>query len=113
LREEISSLFFNIKGDENMDILTQVKLITGKTDEALINLLIDKTKQEVALICKRDYINEMDNVASDIVCWKLNTKNTEGLTGQSYNGVSESYLDNYPISIRKQLYAFMKRVHFL
>jgi hypothetical protein len=89
-------------------------LITGKTDEALINLLIEKTKAEVVLICKRDYVAEVfDNLISDMVCWKLNTQNTEGLSGQSYNGISESYLDNYPISIRKQLSALTKRVYFL
>ncbi len=96
-----------------MDILTQVKILTGKTDEALINVLIEKTKAEVVTICKRDYIETMDNVVSDMVIWKLNTLGTDGITAQSYNGISENYLDNYPISIRKQLSALTIRVRLL
>lgn len=96
-----------------MDVLTQIKLITGKTDEALINLLIDKTKQEVVMYCKTDYVDAMDNVVADIVCYKLNTLGTDGISSQSYNGVSESYASDYPIYIKNQFNVFRKRVHFL
>ena len=96
-----------------MDILAQVKLLTGKTNDALIQLLIEKTKAEVATICKREYDITFDNVIVDTVVWKLNTLGTDGLAAQSYNGISESYLDNYPITIRKQLSALTKRVYFL
>lgn len=96
-----------------MDVLTQIKLITGKTDEALINLLIDKTKQEIIMYCNTDYVNAMDNLIADIVCYKLNTLGTDGISSQSYNGVSESYTSDYPIYIKNQLNTFRKRVHFL
>ena len=96
-----------------MDILAQVKLITGKTDDSLITLLIDKTKAELVLYCKTDYVIAMDNLIADIVIYKLNTLNTDGITAQSYNGVSESYSNDYPIHIKKQLDSFRKRVYFL
>ncbi|MEL7646982.1 MAG: hypothetical protein AAGU76_02760 [Sedimentibacter sp.] len=96
-----------------MDVLTQIKLITGKTDETIINLLIDKTKQEVAIYCKTDYVSAMDNLTVDMVCYKLNTLNTDGISSQSYNGISESYTSDYPIYIKSQLNAFRKRVYFL
>ncbi|GEM_PF-2784647 len=96
-----------------MDILTQILILNPNKDVAVIELLIEKTKAEVVLITKRDYVSQMDNVVSDMVIWKLNTLGTDGITAQSYNGISESYLDNYPISIRKQLSALTKRVFFL
>ena len=38
-------------------------------------------------------------VALRIAIIKLNRINTEGLTSQSYSGVSESYVDGYPTDI--------------
>ena len=38
-------------------------------------------------------------VAERIAIIKLNRINTEGLTAQSYSGVSESYIDGYPADI--------------
>ena len=96
-----------------MDILAQVKLITGKTDDSLITLLIDKTKAELVLYCKTDYISSWDNLVADIVIYKLNTLNTDGITAQSYNGVSETYSNDYPVHIKNQLNVFRKRVYFL
>lgn len=95
-----------------MDILAQVKLITGKTDDSLITLLIEKTKAELVLYCKTDYVSAWDNLIADIVCYKLNTLNTDGIGSQSYNGVSETYINDYPINIKQQLNSFRKRVFF-
>jgi hypothetical protein len=98
---------------ENMDILAQVKVLTGKTNDGLILLLIEKAKAEVVIYCKTDYVSAMDNLIADIVIYKLNTLGTDGISGQSYNGVSESYTDKYPLNIRMQLDSFRKRVYFL
>lgn len=89
-----------------MDILEQVKILSSNTNEALISLLIDKTKIEISEYTKISFDENnaaMQNVLSDIVVIKLNRIGTEGLSSQSYSGVSESYIDEYPQSIIKQL----------
>lgn len=89
-----------------MDILEQVKILSSNTNEALISLLIDKTKIEISEYTKISFDENnaaMQNVLSDIVVIKLNRLGTEGLSSQSYSGVSESYIDEYPQSIIKQL----------
>lgn len=96
-----------------MDILTQIKTITKQTDETLINLLIDKTKIEICSYCKTNYIASMENLVADIVIFKLNVIGTEGISAQSYNGVSETYTNDYPIHIKMQLNNFRKKVYFL
>ena len=89
-----------------MDILEQIKILSGNTNEALISLLIDKTKIEISDYIKNSFDesnSSMLNVLTDIVVIKLNRFGTEGLSSQSYSGVSESYINEYPQSIIKQL----------
>ena len=89
-----------------MDILEQIKILSGNTNEALISLLIDKTKIEISDYTKISFDESntsMVNVLTDIVVIKLNRFGTEGLSSQSYSGVSESYINEYPQSIIKQL----------
>ncbi len=89
-----------------MEILEQIKLLSSNTNEALISLIIDKTIIEIS-----DYTNiafdeknqSMMNVLIDMAVVKLNRFGTEGIASQSYSGVSESYIDEYPHYILKQL----------
>ncbi len=81
-----------------MDILEQIKILSGNTN--------DKTKIEISDYIKNSFDesnSSMLNVLTDIVVIKLNRFGTEGLSSQSYSGVSESYINEYPQSIIKQL----------
>ena len=42
-------------------------------------------------------------IVEKIAVIKLNRMNTEGLSSQSYSGVSESYADGYPADVLKVL----------
>lgn len=69
------------------------------TDE-LINLFIEDTTKEVKIYCNREDIDtELESVIRRIVIIKLNRMNSEGLSSQSYSGVSESFIDGYPQDI--------------
>ena len=69
------------------------------TDD-LINLYIDDTTKEVKIYCNREDIDtELESVIRRIVIIKLNRMNSEGLSSQSYSGVSESFIDGYPQDI--------------
>lgn len=96
-----------------MNPLEQVKLLTNQTNEALISLTLDKARQEIEGYLKREYVPAFDNVLVDIAIVKLNRIGTEGLVSQGYSGVSESYADQYPAYILRQLEGFRKKVHFL
>lgn len=95
-----------------MDILTQIMILKPNANIAVVQLLIDKTKAELVLYCRTDYIEAMSNVVCDIVLFKLNQLGNEGISSQAYNGVSESYSTDYPNSIKQQLYSFRKNVVF-
>lgn len=69
------------------------------TDE-LINLFIEDTITEIKVYCNREDIDtELESVIRRIVIIKLNKINAEGLSSQSFSGVSESFIDGYPQDI--------------
>lgn len=85
------------------NLIEEVKLLTSKTDDNLISLILKKTIKEVEMYTNQKYNEKFNNVVVDIAIIKLNKLGTEGLISQSYSGVSESYIDNYPTYILNQL----------
>lgn len=83
-------------------MLEKIKLCLSNntyTDE-LINLFIEDTITEVKVYCNREDIDtELESVIRRIVIIKLNKINAEGLSSQSFSGVSESFIDGYPQDI--------------
>lgn len=83
-------------------MLEKIKLcLTNNTyTDELINLFIDDTTKEVKIYCNREDIDtELESVIRRIVIIKLNRMNSEGLSSQSFSGVSESFIDGYPQDI--------------
>lgn len=96
-----------------MEPLEQIKLLSGKTDENIISLLVEKSKKEIESYLQQEYLPVFENVMVDMAVVKLNRIGTEGLASQGYSGVSESYIDQYPYYIMKQLDSFKRKVFFL
>lgn len=84
-------------------MVEEIKLLLGDAannySDALIGLCAKQALAEVEAYCKRNADYELEMVAERIAIIKLNRINTEGLTAQSYSGVSESYIDGYPADI--------------
>lgn len=83
-------------------MLEKIKIMLGDIthSDELINLFIEDTIEEVKIYCNREDIDtELESVIRKIVVIKLNRINSEGLSNQSYSGVSESYIDGYPSEI--------------
>jgi hypothetical protein len=83
-------------------MLDKIKLcLTNNTyTDELINLFIEDTITEIKVYCNREDIDtELESVIRRIVIIKLNRMNSEGLSSQSFSGVSESFIDGYPQDI--------------
>lgn len=83
-------------------MLEKIKIcLTNNTyTDDLINLFIDDTTKEVKIYCNREDIDiELESIIRKIVIIKLNRINSEGLSSQSFSGVSESFIDGYPQDI--------------
>jgi hypothetical protein len=84
-------------------MITDIKIMLGDAapnfSDAQINLAYKQALTEVESYCNREADIELDLIADRIAVIKLNRMNTEGLSGQSYSGVSESYIDGLPQDI--------------
>lgn len=83
--------------------MNNIKILLGDiasnyTDEQ-ITLAYDMAKAEVEAYCRRTLDTEMEYCSMKIAVIKLLRMGTEGLASQSYSGVSESYLGEYPADI--------------
>lgn len=88
-------------------MIENIKLMLGNsasnyTDEQ-IELAYKRASLEVEAYCMREIDIELEMIVEEITVIKLVRMNTEGLTSQSYSGVSESYLDGYPQHIKNIL----------
>lgn len=83
--------------------MEDIKILLGDAadnfTDAQIILCLKHAEAEVKSYCNRDLDAELTICAQKITIIKLNRLNTEGLTNQSYSGVSENYIDGYPADI--------------
>ena len=88
-------------------MIDEIKILLGDaasnyTDDQ-IGLALKMSLAEVEGYCNRAIDYELEIIAERIAIIKLNRMNTEGLSSQSYSGVSESYIDGYPADIMSVL----------
>jgi hypothetical protein len=83
--------------------MEDIKILLGDAADnftvAQIELCLKHATAEVKSYCNRDLDEELEICAQKIAIIKLNRLNTEGLTNQSYSGVSENYINGYPADI--------------
>lgn len=84
-------------------MVEEIKILLGDAasnfTEAQIGLVAKQSLAEVEAYCNRIADYELEMVAERIAIIKLNRLNSEGLSAQSYSGVSETYIDGYPADI--------------
>ena len=88
-------------------MIENIRLMLGNSadnySDAQINLAYKRAVMEIETYCKRNIDVELAMVAEEIAVIKLNRMGTEGLSNQSYSGVSEGYTDGYPDNIKRIL----------
>lgn len=84
-------------------MVEEVKVLLGDAaqnfTDGQIGLALKLAIDEVETYCNRGLDGSLELIAERIAVIKLNRMNTEGLESQSYSGVSESYVDGYPVDI--------------
>ena len=84
-------------------MIEEIKILLGDTSsnytDAQIELYYQMALTEIEEYCKREVDKTLEVIAKRIAVINLNRINSEGLSSQSYSGVSESYIDGYPSDI--------------
>ena len=85
-------------------MIEEIKILLGESasnfTDSQIGLCAKLAMVEVESYCRRPIDLELELVVEQIAIIKLNRLNTEGLSAQSYSGVSETYIDGYPAEIK-------------
>lgn len=88
-------------------MIENIKLMLGDSadnyTDAQIEYAYKRAVNEIETYCRRQLDVELSMVAEEIAVIKLHRLGTEGLSNQSYSGVSEGYIDGYPDTIKKIL----------
>ena len=84
-------------------MIEEIKVLLGDAasnfTDAQIGLCVKMALAEVEAYCNRAIDLELEMIAERIAVLKLLRMNSEGLTSQSFSGVSENYIDGYPADI--------------
>ena len=96
--------------------MNNIKILLGDTasnyTDEQITLAFDMAKSEVETYCRRSLDTELEYCAMKIAVIKLQRMGTEGISTQSFSGVSESFIDGYPADVLAILNR-KRRVKFL
>lgn len=88
-------------------MIEEIKILLGDAaanfTDAQIGLCLKMALAEVEAYTKRSLDYELETIAQRIAIIKLYRLNSEGLSAQSFSGVSESYIDGYPADIMAAL----------
>lgn len=88
-------------------MIEEIKLLLGAAaanyTDAQISLCYKMALLEVEDYCRREADAALEMIAQKIAVIKLNRLGTEGLSAQSFSGVSESFIDGYPQDIVNSL----------
>lgn len=82
--------------------------IFDTTKDRQLQRLLDKAITDVINLTHQsnEYVqNKLREQVIDLAIIRYNRKGAEGLTTQSYSGISESYLEDIPITIKQSLLA--------
>lgn len=82
--------------------------ITGTEKDDLLNLLIDNAEEYAVSYTRNQNVTELSGCIQRIVVYDYNRINTEGLSSESYSGLSFNYAADYPESVLKPLRAHRK-----
>lgn len=84
-------------------MLDEIKLLLGDSasnySDALIELCLKQSKAEIECYCNRELDFDMELAAERLTVIKLNRLGTEGVTAESFSGVSNTYLEGWPQDI--------------
>ena len=88
-------------------MIEELKVMLGDAAQAFTDaqmaLALKQAQTEVEGYCRRELDAELEIAAMKIAVIKLNRTNTEGLAATGFNGVNETYLNDYPADIKQTL----------
>jgi len=87
-----------------MAMIDDLQTLTNCDNTSVLNLLISQCKMIATDYCNLDtYDEKLDEIVKVMVCERFNKLSADGISSQSYSGISESYTDDFSPMIYKSL----------
>lgn len=87
-----------------MAMIDDLQTLTNSDNTQVLNLLISQCKMFAVDYCALDeYDEQLDEIVKVMVCERFNKLSADGISSQSYSGISESYTDDFSPMIYKGL----------
>lgn len=87
----------------------RIKLLISNAKEELLEPLWDQCEADFLSICNREDVPEGASfVVEQMVAYRYSQLNAEGLSAQSFSGMSESFLSDYPERLKRAMYRYRR-----
>jgi len=87
-----------------MAMIDDLQTLTNSEDTTTLNILINQCKTVATDYCNlEEYSDKLDEIVKVMVCERFNKLSADGISSQSYSGISESYTDDFSPMIYKSL----------
>lgn len=89
--------------------LERLETLLPKADESTIESLAQQCADEFMAICNRDDVPERaEHIIEQMVAFRYSQINAEGLASQSFSGMNEAYMTDYPERLKRAMYNFRR-----
>lgn len=96
--------------DERLNkLFERLTSLIPNADEEKIEYLLEEAQEDFKTICNRDDVpDNASAIISQMVSFRYNHLGTEGLSSQSFSGMSESLMSDYPDNLKRAMYGWRK-----
>lgn len=95
---------------KRLDMLVdKLQTLTPNADADALEILLEQSEQDFLAACSRDDVPEAaDGLLMQMASYRYNQLGAEGLSGQSFSGMSETLLTDWPETIKRGLARYRK-----
>lgn len=87
----------------------RMEILLPKADEDVLESLAQQCADEFMAICNRDDVPERaEGIIEQMVAFRYSQINAEGLASQSFSGMSEAYMSDYPERLKRAMYRYRR-----
>lgn len=96
--------------DERLDELVEkLQTLIPNAEEDALEILLEQSEQDFLSACMRDDVpTAADGLLMQMTSYRYNQLGAEGLNGQSFSGMSETLLTDWPETIKRGLARYRK-----
>lgn len=91
------------------DSIDRLKLLITNANEDILPPLYDQCEADFLSICNREDVPQGASfIIEQMVAFRYSQLNAEGLSNQSFSGMSESFLNDYPERLKRAMYRYRR-----